>query len=130
MSLPCRAVDQHFLRRTIRRCQGMEDVLPDTFGCAADEAIVEGPTRAVDARGVDPASAGLQNMNDPSDNAAIIDPWLAAPIARKMRLMPRELFLAQPEIISIHQWSSFEGLASQNVSIGNPVYGSGAKMTS
>jgi hypothetical protein len=52
---------------------------------------------------------------------AIVAPWLAAHIARQMRLKPRELFLAQPEMVSIHQRSPFGDLESRNVSIANLV---------
>jgi len=52
---------------------------------------------------------------------AIVAPWLAAHIARKMRLKPRELFLAQLEIVSIHQRSPVGDLESRNVSIANLV---------
>ncbi len=103
MSLHRRGVDRHLLRRTTRRCQGMEDVLPYAFGSPADEAIVESFARAIDGRGVDSATSGLQHMDDPADDVAIIDPWFAARIARKMRFKACELFPAQPEIIPIHQ---------------------------
>jgi hypothetical protein len=43
-----------------------------------------------------------------------------------MRLKPRELPLAQPEIVAIHPQSPFGDLESQNHRRGNPVYGSGA----
>ena len=54
-------------------------------GCPADEAIVERFTLAVDARGVDPASSGLQHMDDPTDDAAIVDPRLAAKLSLQSR---------------------------------------------
>jgi hypothetical protein len=104
----------------------MEDTLPDAFGCPADEAIVESFTRALDGGGVDPACSRLQRMNDPTDDAAIIDPWFAARVSRKMRREPSELIHDQPEIISIHQQSPFGDLESGNAPTGNPVYGSGA----
>ncbi len=101
MSLHRRGIDQHLCRRTARRCQGAEDVHPDAFGCPAHEAIVERLARTVDGRGVDPAPAGLQDINDPADDAAVVDPWLAPRIGWKMWLKPRELSFTQPKIISI-----------------------------
>jgi len=126
MSLHRRGVDQHLRRRTARRCQGVEDVHPDASGGPAHEPIVERLARTIDGRGVGPPSAGLQDMDDPADDAAIVDPWLASRIGRKMRLKPRELPLVQPKIISIHQRSPFGDLESRNAQNGNPVYGSGA----
>src|SRR5512135_502951 len=104
----------------------MEDVLPDAFGRPADEPIVEGLARAIDGRGVDPATAGFQHMDNPADNTAIINPRLTARVARKMRHKPSKLILAQPEAVSIHPWSPFEDLESQHAPIRESVYGSGA----
>jgi hypothetical protein len=41
-----------------------------------------------------------------------------------MRLKPRKLIVAQPEILSIHQGSPFGDLESRNAWVGNPVHGS------
>jgi hypothetical protein len=43
-----------------------------------------------------------------------------------MRCKPLKLPLVQPKIISIHLWSPFGDLESQNTHHGNPLYGSGA----
>lgn len=64
----------------------MEDILPDAFRRPADETIVERLARAVGRRGIDPAATAFQHMNDPADDTAIINPWFAACVARKMRL--------------------------------------------
>ena len=77
----------------------MEDVRPDAFGRPADETIVERLARTVGRRGVDPAATALQHMNDPADDTAIINPWFAACVARKMRLKPCKLLLTKPERI-------------------------------
>lgn len=126
MSLHRRGIDQHLRRRAAGRSQSLEDVAPDAFGRPAHETIVERLARTIDGRCVDPASTGLQHMNDPADDAAVIDSRLAARIGRKMRLQPRKLSLTQPEIVSIHQRSPFGDFESRNDRNGNPVYGSGA----
>ena len=73
MSLHCRTVDQHLRRRTTGRSQGMEDGLPNPFGRPAHEAIVERLARAIDGRRIDPAAAGFEHMNNPANDAPIID---------------------------------------------------------
>ncbi len=126
MSLDRRGVDQHLRRRTARRCHRMEDVFPNAFGRPAHEAIVKRLAGAVDGRRVNPATPGLQHMNDAADDPPVVDPGLASRIGWKMRLKPRELAVVQPETVSIHHRSPFGDLESQNASIVNPVYGSGA----
>ena len=125
MSLDRRGVDQHLRRRAAGRCQGMENIHPNPFGRPAHEAIVQRLLRTIDRRRVDPASARLQHMNDPADDAAVIDPWFAAGVGW-MRRKPRELPLIKPELIAIHDGSPFGDLESQNDPSGNPLYGSGA----
>ena len=125
MSLDRRGVDQHLRRRAAGRCQGMENIHPNAFGRPAHEAIVQRLLRTIDRRRVDPATAGLQHMDDPADDAPVIDPRFAASVGRKMRREPRELPLVQPELIAIHDGSPFGNLESQNVPTGNPLYGSG-----
>ena len=73
----------------------MEDVLPDAFGRPADETIVERLAWAVGRRGIDPAATALQHMNDPADDTAIINPWFATCVARKMRVKPCKLLLTK-----------------------------------
>src|SRR5665213_2591002 len=126
MSLDRRRVDQHLRRWPAGGRQRMKDVGPDAFGRPAYEAIVERLARTVDGRGVDPAATGLQHMNDPADDPAVVHPRFAACIGGKMRLKPRELSVVQPETVSIHQGSPFGDFESRNARFGNPVYGSGA----
>lgn len=126
MSLDRRRVDQHLCRWPTSRCQGMKDVDPDAFGRPAHEAIVERLARTIDRRSVDPAATGLQHMNDPADDPAVVHPRFAARIGGKMRLKPRELSVVQPETVSIHQGSPFGDFESRNARFENPVYGSGA----
>ena len=119
MSLDRRRVDQHLRRRTARRCHRMEDVFSNAFGRPAHEAIVKRLTWAVDGGGVNPATPGLQHMNDATDDPAVVDPWLASRIGWKMRFKPRELAVIQPETVSIHQRSPFGDLESRNAHFGN-----------
>lgn len=126
MSLDRRRVDQHFRWRTARRRQGLEDIHPNAFGRPAHEAIVEGLAGTVDGRGIDPSTPRLQHVNDATDDPSVVDPRFASRVRRKMRLKPRELVVAQPEIISIHQWSPFGDHESRNAPPVNPLYGSGA----
>ena len=97
MRLDRRGVDQHLRRRSAGRGQGLENVRPHPFGRPAHEAIVEGLVWAIDGRCVGPAGAGLQDMNDATDNAAVIDPRLAPRTGRKKRLKPRKLGVVQPK---------------------------------
>lgn len=72
MSLHGRRVDQYLSRRTASRGQGVEDVDPNAFGSPSDESIVERLSRPVDVRGIDPAAAGFEDMDDAADHPAVI----------------------------------------------------------
>jgi len=58
--------------------------------------------RPVVRRRIDPAPAGLQDMDDAADHPAVINTGLATRIRRQMRLDPRELRIREPETIPIH----------------------------
>lgn len=126
MSFDRRGIDQHPRRRTACRRQGPEDVRPNAFRRPAHEAIVECLAWSIDRRRIDPAAAGFEHMDDPADDPPVVHTRLAPRVSRKKRFKPRELLLAQPETISIHEWSPFGDLESRNAPIGNPLYGSGA----
>ncbi len=126
MSLDRRAVDQQLRRRAARRCQRLEDRFPDTFLGPTDEAVIERLARTVDRWSIDPTTAGLENVNDAADDAAIIDPRLAARVGRKMRLKPRELSFGQPEVMVVHSRAPFGILESRNDRRSKTFYGSGA----
>jgi len=125
MSLDRRTVDQQLRRRAARRRQRLENCFPDAFLGPADEAVVERLARTVDRRSVDPPAARLENVNDAADDAAVIDPRLAARVGRKMRLKPRELPFAQPEVMVVHSRAPFGILESQNDRRSKTFYGSG-----
>jgi len=97
------AVDQNLGRWAVSAGKGMEQVAPDALVDPADKAVVEGLARAIDIRSIDPASAGLQNMNYAADHLAVIDPLLAPRTGRQMRLDPPELLFCQLEIIPIYK---------------------------
>ena len=78
----------------------MEYLDPDTFSSPPHKAIVEGLARAVGSGRIHPASARLQNMDDPTDHAEIVNTRLATRIRRKMRHQTRKLLLGQPEHIA------------------------------
>src|SRR5271169_4442490 len=103
----------------------MEDVGPNAFRRPSHEAIIQRLARAVDARRVDPTTAGLQNVHNAADHPSVIDPRLASRIGRKKRLKPSKLILRQPETIAIHHGSPFRDRESQTSQQWNPFYGSG-----
>ena len=80
----------------------MEEIDPNALGGPTDVAIVERLARSVLRRGIDPAPARFQDMDDAADHPAIVNPSLAARVRRQMRRDPRELFFRQPETIPIH----------------------------
>src|SRR6266849_1628994 len=122
MRLHGRGVDQNLSGRTASRGQGMENVDPHAFGSPSDKSIVQRLSRPVDVRGIDPATTGLEHMDDAADHPAVIDPRLAARVPRQQRLEPSELVLCQPEIVAIHLWSPFGDGESQNRCQRNPLY--------
>ena len=124
MSLDRRTVDQQLRRRTSGRGQGVEDRLPNALLGPADKAVVERLARTIDRRRIDPSAAGLKDMDDPADDAAVIDPRFATRVGRKIRLKPRELPLVQPEIALFHHRSPFGDLESRNAKFTKTFYGS------
>lgn len=125
MSLDRRTVDQQLRRRAACRRQRLEDRFPDAFLRPTDEAVVERLARTVDRRSIDPTTAGLENVNDAADDAAIIDPRLAARVGRKMWLKPRELSFSQPKVMVVHSRAPFGFLESQNDCRSKTFYRSG-----
>ena len=83
-----RAIDQNLRRRTTSFGEGMKKIDPNALGSPTDIAVVESFLRAVFRRGVDPAAAGFQNMNNAADHTPVINSRFAARVGRKM---PRNL---------------------------------------
>src|SRR4051812_38250476 len=100
MSLHRRRIQQHFFGRPARRGESVEYLGPYALRCPPDKAIIEGLAWAIDRRRIDPASTGFQHMDNATDDAQIVDPWLAARVGRQMRRQPCELAIAQPEEIA------------------------------
>lgn len=82
--------------------QGVKELRPDTLGRPSDVPIIECFPWTILGGRVDPAAARLQDVDDPADHAAVIDPRFASRIPRQMRQNPRELFVRQPEQVAIH----------------------------
>lgn len=80
----------------------MEEALPDTLRGPSNVPIVERLPRTIVGRGVDPTPARLQDVDDATDHAAVIDPRLPPSVARQMRRNPFELLVRKPEQVAIH----------------------------
>jgi hypothetical protein len=121
-----RTVDQYLLRWPAGTGQRLEKLDPNPFAGPAHIAVVERLARPVIRRRIDPAAAGLQNMDDAADHPLIIDTRLTPCITWQMRFDPRKLFVRKPKIISIHsQPPSAGNLESDNQLAVNIIYGSG-----
>jgi hypothetical protein len=79
-----------------------EQVLPNPALCPTHKPIIDRHGRPILRRAIAPAASALENMHDPTDNPAIIDPLHTANIRRQMRLDPGPLILAQPKQIPAH----------------------------
>jgi len=97
-----RGVDKHLGRGTAGAGQSMEEIDPDSLGGPADIAVIKRLAWPIVRRRIDPAPAGLQDMDDAADHAAVVNSRLASRIRRQIRLDPRELRLREPETIPIH----------------------------
>ena len=75
-------VDEHLRRRATCTRKRMEEVDPHALCRPTDVAVVEGLVRPVDARRIDPPSAGFQHVDDAADHPAVIDPSLASCVGR------------------------------------------------
>lgn len=118
------AIQQHLGRRSASRSHRDEDALPRAFRVPANEPIVERLRRAVGRRCVLPAAAGLKDLNNATDNPAVIGPRDTSCVDRQIRLKSLELCLGQPEQFrhrfAPHCW----GLEFQPSARGNHTYGS------
>jgi len=85
----------------------MENIAPHALGRPAHEPVVEGFARPVDPRRVNPAASGFQNMDNPADHPAVINPGFAPRISWKKRLKPRKLIVIQPKTVPNHHESPF-----------------------
>ena len=117
-------IDQDFGGRSAGCRKRVEQVRPHALGCPALKAVVERLARPVDSRGVFPAAARQQDMDDAADDPPIIDARLAACVGRQMRLEPGKLAIAEPEMVSVRRRSPSGDLESRRYPRGNLLYGS------
>ena len=90
----------------------------------AHVAVVKGPGRPVDRRGVLPPAPRLEHVNDPADHPPVINLRHPARFVRQQRLQPRPLPVVQPELarhLALPITRALQSHLGPNV---NPVYGS------
>src|SRR5579863_10144368 len=102
MGLHRGTVDQDLLGRPSSLRERMEQVAPDPLCRPADIAVVEGFSRPVVGRSVDPATPRLQHIDDPADHPTIVNPRLAPCVRRRMGFDLRKLLGRKPKMIPIH----------------------------
>ena len=71
------AIQRRLFRWFGRRCDGLEDLLPNAPLAPAGETIVDRLVRAIFPRAIHPTTADLQHMHDPTQNQPIVI-WLIA----------------------------------------------------
>jgi len=124
MRLDRRGIDEQLGGWAASRRQSVEEARPDPFGCPSLKAIVERLPRTIDRWCIFPPAAGYQDMHNPADHSAIIDPRLAPSVPREMRLEPSKLGFRQPEVSVIQERAPSRDLESRQPLSGNPFYGS------
>ena len=63
------------------------------------DAVVERLLWSIGGRRVDPTPAGLQDVDEAAEHAAVIDPRLARRLGRSARGNRRKLIVGQPALI-------------------------------
>jgi len=120
MGAHCCWIDENLRRRAACFAERTKQIAPYVLFGPPDKAIVQCFVRTVlTARRIHPTAAGLQNMDDPGNHPAVINPRHTARIGRKMRPHLRKLRLRQPKILLAHQSLHSETLNhnSQNAQI-------------
>src|SRR5262245_39438433 len=102
MGFHMRAVDHLGLGRSTTPGERAEQPLPDAALAPSCKASVDRRVWAVFRRAILPTTATLQHMQDAADHPPVIDPLLAAYVARQMRFDPRPLLIAQPKQVAAH----------------------------
>ena len=82
--------------------QRFKDCAPSPALGPAVEAIVDGCVRAVFTRAIAPSRTGLQHVNDPADDAAVVVPIRPRQSRRQMRLDTCPLPVIQPKQTRAH----------------------------
>ena len=96
MSLSCGAVD-HMDIPIARLHQGVKQTPPYAASGPAMEAVVDRCWRPVAGGAILPPASRTQNMNDATDNPAVIRAMRAGLVRRQMRFNRRPGVVAQPE---------------------------------
>jgi hypothetical protein len=97
MRFDVRGVDHLRVSRSAAAGQLPEQVFPDAALRPAHEAIIDRRRRAIFGRAIAPAAAALEDMNDPADDPAVVNPIYATNIRRQMRFNPTPFLIAQPK---------------------------------
>jgi hypothetical protein len=105
----------------------MKQIDPDALRSPTNEAVLEGLVRSIEAGGIDPAPARLEDMDDSADHAAIIDPRLPSRTGGPMVRDLLELLVREPEAISIHQWPPDEVVNHESAARSNSFMGPGPR---
>ncbi len=101
-ALTCVEFDHLGVGRAPTPRQFPEQILPKPAPRPAHEAVIDRCRRTVFGRAIAPAAAALENMHNPADDPAVIDPLNAPNIGRQMRLDPCPLLVVQPKQIPPH----------------------------
>jgi len=81
----------------------MKDIAPHAVRRPADEAVVKCLAQAINVRRIDPAAAGLEDVDNAANHPSIIDARLASRVGRQKRLKPRKLIIREPKEIANHE---------------------------
>ena len=99
MGLDVGAIHGNFLGRARQGSRQLgEQILPDTFLRPAVIAIVDRGGWAVVGRAILPTTAGLKNVNDPTDDTPVIFATSARRTIWQMRFDQRPLLVGKPEL--------------------------------
>ena len=79
-----------------------EEIFPDATPCPAREAVIDGGVRAILGWAIAPAAAGLQNVNNSADHAAIVLTLDAPHVRWQVGFNSFPLLIAQPKQIVAH----------------------------
>ena len=97
-----RTVEAEFVRNIARSGNLLEQALPKPALRPSIVAIVDRGRRTVFGRHVAPTASRLENVQDATDDATIIDARLTRLAARKMRINRGPRFIGQPKKVRHH----------------------------
>lgn len=124
MRLEVVCVDRHCFHRRAHGGQFGEDAVEDPCLAPSDEPVAERLVRAVAFQRIAPHQAAPDDMNDPADDAAIIDTRNAARLVRQQRAQcgrtARRIARSGAMTSKTLKRGEFEAYLTPN---GNPFYG-------